>query len=89
MLTNREILSKINQSGGGVAFADGGETSDCGCNTYEDGGPADTDIQIMSCREVEELADGLFKLSVQAPQLHSNIVEILVYLKKLQITQNC
>jgi len=25
MLTNREILSRINQSGGGVAFADGGE----------------------------------------------------------------
>jgi hypothetical protein len=23
MLTNREILSRINQSGGGVAFADG------------------------------------------------------------------
>ena len=25
MLTNREILSKINEGGGGVAFADGGE----------------------------------------------------------------
>ena len=25
MLTNREILSKINESGGGVSFADGGD----------------------------------------------------------------
>ena len=32
MMTNREILSKINQSGGGVSFDDGGEVKkDCGC----------------------------------------------------------
>ena len=28
MMTNRQILSEINQSGGGVAFADGGEVPD-------------------------------------------------------------
>lgn len=33
MMTNREILSNINQSGGGVAFADGGEVPD---NIYFD-----------------------------------------------------
>ncbi len=31
-MTNREILSAINQSGGGVAFSDGGKVeNDCGC----------------------------------------------------------
>lgn len=40
MLTNREILSRINESGGGVSFAEGGQTTnnDCGCNTMEEGG---------------------------------------------------
>jgi hypothetical protein len=38
-LTNREILSRINESGGGVSFADGGEAS-CACNgkMYKYGG---------------------------------------------------
>jgi len=31
-LTNKEILSKINESGGGVSFAEGGETATCKCN---------------------------------------------------------
>lgn len=30
-MTNREILSKINESGGGVSFASGGQ-ADCGCD---------------------------------------------------------
>jgi len=41
MLTNREILSKINESGGGVKFADGGEVKyNCGCSkkSYNFGG---------------------------------------------------
>ena len=48
MMTNREILSKINEDGGGVAFADGGKVEkeeDCGCDDddedddkMEDGG---------------------------------------------------
>jgi hypothetical protein len=39
MLTNREILSRINESGGGVSFEDGGKVDDdCGCNHYDDGG---------------------------------------------------
>ena len=89
MMTNREILSKINQSGGGVAFAEGGETSDCGCNQYDEGGKTESDIAIMSCKEIEVLLDGLFKLSVQAPELIDSIKENIIYLKKLQIVQNC
>ena len=41
MLTNREILSRINEGGGGVSFADGGEVKyNCGCSkkTYNFGG---------------------------------------------------
>jgi predicted ABC-type ATPase len=40
MMTNKEILSKINESGGGVSFAKGGNVKkkdDCGCG-YESGG---------------------------------------------------
>jgi hypothetical protein len=42
MLTNREILSRINESGGGVSFAKGGGVDDCGCNTMEEGGDTDS-----------------------------------------------
>ena len=41
MMTNKEILSKINESGGGVSFAKGGNVKkkdDCGCGGYESGG---------------------------------------------------
>ena len=51
MLTNREILSKINQSGGGVAFEDGGEIKghECGCSgkKYKYGGELMEDFNIM------------------------------------------
>lgn len=51
MLSNREILSRINQSGGGVAFEDGGEVkpSTCGCSgkKYKYGGQMLEDFQII------------------------------------------
>jgi hypothetical protein len=51
MLTNREILSRINQSGGGVSFEDGGELngSSCGCSgkKYNYGGEIIEDYQII------------------------------------------
>jgi DNA-binding phage protein len=51
MLTNREILSRINQSGGGVAFEDGGELkgSSCGCSgkKYKFGGQMVEDFHII------------------------------------------
>ena len=51
MLTNREILSRINQSGGGVSFAEGGEmkSSSCGCSgkKYKYGGEMMDDYSII------------------------------------------
>ena len=52
MLTNREILSRINQSGGGVAiFSDGGDiignTCSCSGNSYKYGGKTMTDYEIL------------------------------------------
>jgi hypothetical protein len=51
MLTNREILSRINQSGGGVSFAEGGEmkSSSCGCSgkKYKYGGEMMDDYSIV------------------------------------------
>lgn len=49
MLTNREILSKINQSGGGVSFADGGTITSCKCSgkSYRFGGALLSDFDII------------------------------------------
>ena len=49
MLTNREILSRINQDGGGVAFEDGGEIHQCNCSgkAYKYGGETIEDYQII------------------------------------------
>lgn len=54
MMTNREILSEINQSGGGVSFADGGKVQDdCGCNHYDVGGKVTMDKRtIMKMKEL-------------------------------------
>lgn len=49
MLTNREILSKINESGGGVSFADGGQICEV-CysgKTFNYGGETLEDYKIM------------------------------------------
>jgi hypothetical protein len=51
MLTNKEILSKINQSGGGVSFEDGGKVGGhvCGCSgkKYKFGGEMLEDFDII------------------------------------------
>ena len=49
MLTNKEILSKINESGGGVSFKDGGEMDGCGCSgkKYKFGGETLEDYMII------------------------------------------
>lgn len=51
MLTNREILSRINQSGGGVAFKNGGELEHmaCGCSgkKFKFGGELVEDFNII------------------------------------------
>lgn len=89
MMTNREILSKINQSGGGVAFGDGGETDSCGCDEYAYGGETINDINLLSCKEIDDLMQGIFALSVQSPDLHESILKISVYLKNQKLKQNC
>jgi hypothetical protein len=51
MLTNRQILSKINQSGGGISFADGGDIPEkCSCSgkKYKFGGKVMKDYDIAS-----------------------------------------
>jgi hypothetical protein len=51
MLTNREILSRINQEGGGVAFAEGGEINEKNCKCmgkrYKFGGELISDFDIV------------------------------------------
>jgi hypothetical protein len=49
MLTNKEILSRINESGGGVSFADGGQIHGCGCSgkKYNYGGETLEDFMII------------------------------------------
>jgi len=49
MLTNREILSRINVSGGGVSFEEGGEVDECGCSghKYNYGGEVLEDYEIV------------------------------------------
>jgi hypothetical protein len=51
MMTNREILSRINQSGGGVSFAEGGELNgdSCGCSgkKFKYGGELMEDFNIL------------------------------------------
>lgn len=59
MLTNREILSRINQSGGGVSFADGGAVGKpcpCGGKMYNYGGTIMSDCDMyrkMNRRHLE------------------------------------
>jgi hypothetical protein len=55
MLTNREILSKINVGGGGVSFANGGEMQKCRCSgkTYKYGGETKNDYQIINMMNYE------------------------------------
>jgi hypothetical protein len=49
-LTNKQILSKINESGGGVKFEEGGEIHQCNCSgkMYKYGGETMEDYQIMN-----------------------------------------
>lgn len=58
MLTNRQILSRINESGGGVSFADGGDIpSKCACSgkSYNYGG------KLMADNEIIESIMGAYK----------------------------
>jgi len=62
MMTNREILSKINESGGGVSFADGGDIPESiytSGKEYKYGGKMMKDHEIVSsCGCKHSMADG-------------------------------
>ena len=64
MLTNKEILSRINESGGGVSFADGGEVHGCGCSgkKYNYGGETLEDYMII--KKMNDAYDMTFGKSV-------------------------
>jgi hypothetical protein len=55
MLTNREILSRINVGGGGVSFANGGQIERCKCSgkSYKYGGETKNDYQIINMMNYE------------------------------------
>lgn len=55
MMTNKEILSHINESGGGVSFAKGGEMCGCSGKMYKFGGETLSDYMIL--RKISNLYD--------------------------------
>jgi len=74
MLTNREILSRINEAGGGVSFADGGEIKyNCGCNkkTYNFGGELLEESIIVN--RINNVADPIVESKSYLDNLMDNI----------------
>jgi hypothetical protein len=74
MLTNREILSRINEAGGGVSFADGGEIKyNCGCNkkTYNFGGELLEESIIVN--RINDVADPIIESKSYLDNLMGNI----------------
>jgi predicted ABC-type ATPase len=78
-LTNREILSRINVSGGGVSFAEGGKISDCKCKgkMYRYGGKIMTDYQLVE--HFRKLYPDDFKVGVEEEMKeHSDTFQKLI-----------
>ncbi len=68
MLTNRQILSRINESGGGVSFADGGDIPEkCSCSGkhYKYGGKLLPDMDIVN----DIMSSTRKKFGIQFPDL--------------------
>jgi 8-oxo-dGTP pyrophosphatase MutT (NUDIX family)/ribosomal protein S18 acetylase RimI-like enzyme len=79
MMTNREILSAINVSGGGVSFADGGEIKECNCTGrhYKYGGNLMRDYEIVESMKAEYPAD--FKKGVnEEMDEHEDTFKLLI-----------
>jgi len=79
MMTNKEILSKINESGGGVSFAKGGEVK----LEEDDYYISDDDLNFPI--DEKEFADGG---TIPLPEIQQRILEIIVNSPKPQITYN-
>jgi len=73
MMTNRQILSEINQSGGGVAFADGGEVPEVmhfdGDAEYEYGGKTMCGCDLASKMSARESFDDGGSVKMEAQEL--------------------
>lgn len=73
MMTNRQILSEINQSGGGVAFADGGEVPEImhfdGDAEYEYGGKTMCGCDLASKMSARESFDDGGSVKMEAQEL--------------------
>ena len=81
MLTNREILSRINQSGGGVPiFSDGGDIAShtCGCSgkTYNYGGKMMTDNDIL-----HDIASRYYRTEIEKRQEEYRNLDSVAYKK--------
>ena len=74
MLTNREILSRINQSGGGVAFESGGQIHSCNCNgsMFAYGGETMEDYKII--RKLQTSYDDRENMKTRKMQYGHNLM---------------
>jgi hypothetical protein len=74
MLTNREILSRINQSGGGVAFESGGQINSCNCNgsMFAYGGETMEDYKII--RKLQTSYDDRQNMKTRKMQYGHNLM---------------
>jgi hypothetical protein len=81
MLTNREILSRINEGGGGVSFADGGAVGKpcpCGGKMYKYGGEMMSDCDMyrkMNRRHMEDKYKSIADPSNMTAMKHGGVVE--------------
>ena len=86
MMTNKEILSKINESGGGVSFAEGGKVHECACSGkhYKYGGRTMSDHDIV--KEMREMYPNDFAKGVKEElSEHRKTLEELVN-KKIKVS---
>jgi hypothetical protein len=86
MMTNKEILSKINESGGGVSFAEGGKVHECACSgkQYKYGGRTMSDHDIV--KEMREMYPNDFAKGVKEElSEHRKTLEELVN-KKIKVS---
>jgi hypothetical protein len=79
MMTNREILSAINVSGGGVSFEEGGKVPECTCSgrRYKYGGKVMRDYEII--HEMKNQYPSDFKKGVgEEMSEHENTFKLLI-----------
>jgi len=90
MMTNREILSKINESGGGVSFADGGDIPESiytSGKEYKYGGKMMKDHEIVSsCGCKHSMADGGI-IKPEKPIEKMTKLEVMNFIHKIEPTK--